>query len=144
MSSVTMWRGCRRLWWAHSPPARFPRPPPADARGGPVGSCGRRAYAPPAGEGAQGRLQGRLGRGILPWGLRGHPGQGWDRHGLAGIAEQCRGYPPVPLIIFLLPCLAVNVWGGQGSLAARPSPRRTSSLHLFLLGFRDFEGMGLR
>ncbi|NXX70277.1 ATPF2 factor, partial [Spizella passerina] len=48
MSSVAMWRGCRRLWWAHSPPARLPRPPPVDAGGGPVGSCGRRAYAPPA------------------------------------------------------------------------------------------------
>ncbi|XP_005523112.2 PREDICTED: ATP synthase mitochondrial F1 complex assembly factor 2 [Pseudopodoces humilis] len=48
MSSGAMWRGCRRLWWAHSAPARLPRPPPAVAGSGPVGPCGPRAYAPPA------------------------------------------------------------------------------------------------
>ncbi|KAM4892184.1 ATP synthase mitochondrial F1 complex assembly factor 2 isoform 2-T2 [Sylvia borin] len=48
MSCGAMWRGCRRLWWAHSPPARLPRPPPTPAGSCPVEPCGRRAYAPPA------------------------------------------------------------------------------------------------
>lgn len=105
MSSVAMWRGCRRLWWAHSPPVRLPRPPPAAAGSCPVGPCGRRAYAPPAGEGALGRLQPRLGRGVIPWGSssRDHPGQGWDRYRLTGTAlpraaecPRCWGSPPCP------------------------------------------------
>lgn len=87
MSSVAMWRGCRWLWWAHSPPARLPRPPPAHSVSGPVGSCGRRAYAPPTGEGAA------FGEGDPPLGTL-MPGS--PRAGLGSARPRCWGCPPRP------------------------------------------------